>query len=142
MKAIGSILRSKGGQIWSVAPGDTMLQAITMMAERGVGALLVMEGPKLLGIISERDYARRIILQGRRSADTRVEEIMTRDVIAVSVDMTVEQGLALMTERFFRHLPVIDEGRVIGVVSIGDLVKEVIKDQQFEIEELRRYVSG
>ena len=108
----------------------------------GVGALLVMEGPKLLGIISERDYARRIILQGRRSADTRVEEIMTRDVIAVSVDMTVEQGLALMTERHFRHLPVIDEGRVIGVVSIGDLVKEIIKDQQFVIEELRRYVSG
>ena len=101
-----------------------------------------MEGPKLLGIISERDYARRIILQGRRSADTRVEEIMTRDVIAVSVDMTVEQGLALMTERHFRHLPVIDEGRVIGVVSIGDLVKEIIKDQQFVIEELRRYVSG
>jgi predicted transcriptional regulator len=80
------------------------------MAERGVGALLVMEGPKLLGIISERDYARRVILQGRRSADTRVEEIMTRDVIAVSVDMTVEQGLALMTERHFRHLPVIEEG--------------------------------
>jgi CBS domain-containing protein len=119
-----------------------MLQAITSMAERGVGALLVMEGPKLLGIISERDYARRIILQGRRSADTRVEEVMTSDVIAVSVDMTVEQGLALMTERHFRHLPVIENGRVVGVVSIGDLVKEVIKDQQFEIEELRRYVSG
>ena len=142
MKAIGSILKRKGGQIWSVAPGDTMLQAITSMAERGVGALLVMEGPKLLGIISERDYARRVILQGRRSADTRVDEVMTRDVIAVSVDMTVEQGLALMTERFFRHLPVIEGGKVIGVVSIGDLVKEVIKDQQFEIEELRRYVSG
>ena len=135
MKAIGSILKRKGGQIWSVAPGDTMLQAITSMAEHGVGALLVMDGPKLLGIISERDYARRVILQGRRSADTR-------DVIAVSVDMTVEQGLALMTERFFRHLPVIEGGKVIGVVSIGDLVKEVIKDQQFEIEELRRYVSG
>ena len=142
MKAIGTILTNKGAQIWSVTPGDTMLQAITTMAERGVGALLVMEGPKLLGIISERDYARRVILQGRRSADTRVEEIMTRDVVAVSVDMTVEQGLALMTERHFRHLPVIEEGRVIGVVSIGDLVKEIIKDQQFVIEELRRYVSG
>lgn len=142
MKAIGSILTRKGGQIWSVAPGDTMLQAITRMAERGVGALLVMEGPALVGIISERDYARRVILEGRRSADTRVDEIMSRNVITVTTDVTVEQGLALMTERFIRHLPVVENDRVIGVVSIGDLVKEVIKDQRFEIEELRRYVSG
>ncbi|MCC5794122.1 MAG: CBS domain-containing protein [Chromatiales bacterium] len=142
MHPVGAILAQKGRQIWSVAPGDSMLQAITLMAERGIGALLVMEGAELLGVISERDYARKIILQGRRSAETAVGDVMSRDVVTVSPEATAEQGLQLMTKHFIRHLPVIEEGQVVGVVSIGDLVKAVIEDQQFVIQELERYVSG
>lgn len=142
MHSIGAILAHKGREIWSVAPGDTMLHAITRMAERRIGALLVMEGDRLAGIVSERDYARKIILQGRRSAETRVDTVMSREVITASPEMTAQQGLALMTERFIRHLPVVDNGKVIGVVSIGDLVKAVIDGQQFVIQELERYVTG
>jgi CBS domain-containing protein len=142
MHSIGAILAHKGRDIWSVAPGDTMLHAITRMAERRIGALLVMEGDRLVGIVSERDYARKIILQGRRSAETRVDTVMSRELITATPEMTAQQGLALMTERFIRHLPVIENGKVTGVVSIGDLVKAVIDDQQFVIQELERYVTG
>src|SRR5690606_31120425 len=139
---VETILKRKGQDIWSVTPDDTMLEAITRMAKLGVGALLVMEDAQLAGIVSERDYARKIILKGRRSAETRVGDVMSRDVITVTPDTTAREGLAVMTEKFIRHLPVVCEGRVIGVVSIGDLVKAVIDDQQFVIEELERYVRG
>jgi CBS domain-containing protein len=143
MHTIHTILNNKKSQeVWSVSPQDTVLEAVTQMAKLGIGALLVMEGDRLVGIVSERDYARKIILQGRRSAETPVAEIMTREVITGSPEMTAQQGLALMTEKFFRHLPVLEDGRVIGLVSIGDLVKVVIADQQAVIEELERYVTG
>ena len=143
MFSIRRVLEDKASKgIWSVGPDDTVLSAITRMAEQRIGAVLVMEGDELLGILSERDYSRKIILQGRRSADTRVSEIMTREVVTVPPGMTARQGLELMTANFFRHLPVVEDGRVIGVVSIGDLVKRVIAEQDFLIEHLEQYISG
>lgn len=143
MNTIRTILKNKkSGEVWSVSPEDTVLEAITRMAKLRIGALLVMDGERLAGIISERDYARKIILQGRRSAETRVAEIMTTEVATTTKEMTAQQCLAMMTEGYFRHLPVLEEGRVIGLVSIGDLVKAVIADQQAVIQELERYVTG
>ncbi|MFU8821061.1 MAG: CBS domain-containing protein [Gammaproteobacteria bacterium] len=143
MHTIRTILRQKKSpEVWFVSPEDTVLEAITRMAKLRIGALLVMEGEHLAGIVSERDYARKIILQGRRSAETRVAEIMTAEVSTTTLDMTAQQCLAMMTEGYFRHLPVIENERVVGLVSIGDLVKAVIADQQAVIEELERYVTG
>jgi CBS domain-containing protein len=143
MNTIRTILKNKkSGEVWSVSPEDTVLEAITRMARLRIGALLVMDGERLAGIISERDYARKIILQGRRSAETRVAEIMTTEVATTTKEMTAQQCLAMMTEGYFRHLPVLEDGRVIGLVSIGDLVKAVIADQQAVIQELERYVTG
>ncbi|HRP88296.1 MAG TPA: CBS domain-containing protein [Gammaproteobacteria bacterium] len=143
MHTIRTILKNKkSGEVWSVGPDETVLEAITRMARLGIGALLVMEGERLVGIVSERDYARKIILQGRRSAETRVAEVMTREVATATEDMTAQQCLGMMTQGFFRHLPVMDGERVIGLVSIGDLVKAVIADQQEVIEQLERYVTG
>jgi CBS domain-containing protein len=143
MHTIRSILKNKkSAEVWSVSPEDTVLEAITRMAKLRIGALLVMDGERLVGILSERDYARKIILQGRRSAETRVAEIMTTEVATATKDMTAQQGLAMMTEGYFRHLPVIEDDRVVGLVSIGDLVKAVIADQQAVIQELERYVTG
>jgi CBS domain-containing protein len=143
MNTIRTILKNKrSGEIWSVQPGDTVLEAITRMARLRIGALLVMEGHKLVGILSERDYARKIILQGRRSAETLVSDIMTADVATAPPEMTAREGLAIMTNGYFRHLPVVEDGMVIGLVSIGDLVKTVIAEQQAMIDELERYVTG
>jgi CBS domain-containing protein len=143
MHTIRTILKQKkSNEVWSVSPDDTVLEAIKRMAELGIGAVLVMDGERLEGILSERDYARKIILQGRRSAETRVAEVMSRDVITGTLEMTADQGLALMTEKFFRHLPIIEDGRVIGLVSIGDLVKKIIAEQQAVIRQLERYVTG
>lgn len=143
MHTVRTILKNKkSAEVWSVSPEDTVLEAITRMAKLRIGALLVMDGERLVGILSERDYARKIILQGRRSAETRVAEIMTTEVATVTKDMTAQQGLAMMTEGYFRHLPVVEDGRVVGLVSIGDLVKAVIADQQAVIQELERYVTG
>lgn len=142
MHSIYQILNEKGHAIWSVTPEMTVYDAIRQMAERGVGALLVMENDRLAGVISERDYARKVILEGRRSRETAVGDIMTSNVITVTPDVTANQGLALMTNERVRHLPVVEEETVIGVVSIGDLVKAVIDDQQHQIEQLERYVTG
>ena len=143
MYTIRTILKNKkSAEVWSVSPEDSVLEAITRMAKLRIGALLVMDGQRLVGIVSERDYARKIILQGRRSAETRVAEIMTTEVATATKEMTAQQCLAMMTEGYFRHLPVLEEGHVIGLVSIGDLVKAVIADQQSVIEELERYVTG
>lgn len=143
MHTIRTILKhKKSTEVWSVSPGDTVLEAITRMAKLGIGALLVMDDDRLVGILSERDYARKIILQGRRSGETLVAEIMTGEVATAGPELTAHQGLELMTKGFFRHLPVMEDGRVIGIVSIGDLVKAVIADQQAVIQELERYVTG
>lgn len=143
MYTLRTILKNKkSAEVWTVAPGDTVFEAITLMAKLGIGALLVMEGQRLAGIVSERDYARKIILQGRRSAETLVAEVMTRDVVTATLSTTAREGLATMTNGYFRHLPVLEDDRVVGLVSIGDLVKAVIAEQQATIEELERYVTG
>lgn len=143
MHTIRTILKNKkSAEVWSVSPEDTVLEAITLMAKQRIGAVLVMNGEHLAGILSERDYARKIILQGRHSSETRVADIMTGEVATATLDMTAQQCLQMMTDGFFRHLPVVEDGRVIGLVSIGDLVKAVIDDQRVVIEELERYVTG
>ena len=142
MHNIRDILRTKGTVIWSVAPEDTVLEAIRLMAKRSVGALPVMKGDQLVGVFSERDYSRKVILQGLRSQDTPVGTVMSAPVLTISPDATVQQGLSMMTEKYIRHLPVTDGSGVIGVVSIGDLVKAVIEDQEALIEQLERYITG
>jgi CBS domain-containing protein len=142
METVNQLLKVKGGQIFSVAPTDSVLRAIEIMATRHVGALLVMSQDGLLGIISERDYARKVILKNRSSHDTPVGDIMTKNPVTVSPDATVHHCMETMTEGRFRHLPVVDKGRVVGMLSIGDLVKAVIEDQSQKIEQLERYIAG
>jgi CBS domain-containing protein len=142
MITVRQLLDKKGRQIFSIAPGAAVLEAIRLMAEHHVGALLVMEGETLSGIVSERDYARKVILMGRSSADTPVRDIMTAGVITVQPETPVAQCMQVMTERRVRHLPVIEAGRVVGMVSIGDLVKAVIAEQQQHIEQLESYIHS
>ena len=142
MQTVSQLLQVKGSQIFSVAPRDSVLRAIEIMATRHVGALLVMTEGTLLGIISERDYARKIILKNRSSRDTPVSDIMSSPAVSVSLDDTVHHCMQLMTEGRFRHLPVVETGRVVGILSIGDLVKAVIQEQSEHIEQLERYITG
>jgi len=142
MHTIRQILAEKGGQIWSVGPDDTVYETIRLMAAKGIGALIVIEDGRLHGVISERDYARKVILEGRSSRDTTVGDICSSPAITISPQATAEEGLALMTDRRIRHLPVVENGELIGVVSIGDLVGAVIGDQQQLIEQLEHYVAG
>jgi CBS domain-containing protein len=142
MQTVGQLLKVKGNQIFSVAPHESVLRAIEIMATRYVGALLVMNEGTLLGIISERDYARKVILKNRSSHDTPVSDIMTSPAISVTPEDTVHHCMELMTEGRFRHLPVMKAGRVVGMLSIGDLVKAVIQDQTEHIQQLERYIAG
>jgi CBS domain-containing protein len=142
MTTIAFLLKNKGHEVWSVAPTDLVFDAITSMAEKGVGALLVMDADKLVGIFSERDYARKIVLEGKSSRDTSVDDIMTRDVIRASPDQSIEDCMSVMTENHIRHLPVVEDDQVIGVISIGDLVKVIIVEQKELITQLERYISG
>jgi CBS domain-containing protein len=141
MHNIRDILQKKGTTVFYVSPDETVLEAIRRMAEENVGALLVLEADQPVGFFSERDYSRKVILQGLRSEDTPVRTVMTTPVLTISPDATVQQGLSIMSEKFVRHLPVTDDSGVIGVVSIGDLVKAVIEDQQALIEQLERYLT-
>ena len=142
MTTVRTLLERKGRAIFSVEPQAAVLDAIRLMAEHHVGALLVMRGAALEGIVSERDYARKVILRGRSSADTPVRDIMSSPVLTVSLDTTVQQCMQLMTDRHVRHLPAVDGARVVGVVSIGDLVKAVIAEQQAQIEQLESYIHS
>jgi len=142
MKTVKEILKAKGTEIWSVQPSDTVLDSLRLMADKGIGSLLVMDGEKLMGIVTERDYARKVILEGKSSKDTSVSDVMTRKVLCVSPERTVDECMALMTDKRARHLPVVDHKRVIGVVSIGDLVKTLINEQQILIDQLQHYISG
>lgn len=142
MQTIRQIISTKGDQVWSVAVEDTVYDAIRLMATRSIGAMLVMNAGELHGIVSERDYARKVILEGRSSRETRVGDICSSPAITISPKATAEEGLALMTRKRIRHLPVVEQGQLLGVVSIGDLVNAVLGDQQQLIEQLERYVTG
>jgi CBS domain-containing protein len=140
MKTVRQIIEAKTHKLLSIAPDATVYDALKLMAERDVGALVVMDGERLAGIFSERDYARKVILHGKASKDTFVHEIMTEKVLCVRPEQTMDQCMALMTDKRVRHLPVLDHKHVIGVISIGDVVKEVISEQQFLIEQLEQYI--
>ena len=142
MKLVKHLLDSKGSDIFSITMGESVLDAIKLMADKGIGSLLVMQGDELKGIVTERDYARKVIIKGRSSETTEVSEIMTTRVRTASPEETVNHCMALMTEYKIRHLPVVDEGAVVGVISIGDLVEAIIRDQQEEIDHLEHYISG
>lgn len=142
MLRIKNVLGAKGSAIFAVGPDDPVLEAIRLMAEHHVGALLVMRGPELAGIVSERDYARKVVLLGRSSAETPTWQIMSSPVVSVTPEDSVNSCLALMTERRIRHLPVVVGSEVIGVVSIGDLVKAVIDEQRLQIEDLERFIRS
>ncbi len=143
MLRVRHLLDNKGREVWSVEADSPVLEAIRVMAERHVGALPVMRGGALVGVVSERDYARKVILMGRSSADTPVSQIMSAPVVSVAVDDTVRHCMELMTERRIRHLPVLGPGQaMIGMISIGDLVRAVIEEQQTTIEQLEKFISG
>ena len=142
MTTIGQLLKTKGNEIWSIAPQATIYEALQIMSEKDVGALLVVHKGDVVGIFSERDYARKLILKGKFSKDTSVEELMTRKVLYVGPESTIEDCMALMTAKSVRHLPIIKNERLIGIVTLGDVVKQIISDQEFTIHQLENYISG
>jgi CBS domain-containing protein len=143
MKSVANILKSKPDPtVYTIAPTASVFDALTLMAEKSIGALVVTEGEQVVGIITERDYARKVILMARSSKETPVRDIMTSSVMYVRLDHTSEQCMVLMTENRLRHLPVMDSGRLVGLISIGDLVKDIISEQKFIIEQLEHYISG
>jgi CBS domain-containing protein len=142
VETIKQLLDEKGRDIWSIKPEDTVFDAIKRMAEKRIGALIVLENGKLVGIISERDYARKVILKNKASQDTTVREIMVSPVVCGRPEQTVDECMTLITHKRVRHLPIIDKNQVVGVISIGDLVKSIIAQQQFEIEQLEHYITG
>jgi CBS domain-containing protein len=142
MKTVTDLLKAKPARLVAVKPEDTVLDAIKVLAAQDVGAAVVMVGDRMAGIFSERDYTRKVILQGRSSSTTRVEEIMTANVVCVTPRTRTRECMGLMTEKNIRHLPVVDEGRVVGIISIRDIVSDIIADQDFTIEQLEHYISG
>jgi CBS domain-containing protein len=141
MTRVSDLLKNKGRNIWSIIPNATVYEAVEEMADKGVGALLVMEDRQLVGIVSERDYARKVILKGKSSRETEVREIMSHPVICVPPEMTIEQTMALMTERRVRHLPVLVEHGVVGVISVGDVIRAIIEEKEFYIQQLTAYIT-
>lgn len=142
MRLVQDILKEKGHDVYSIGPDDTIFHAVQQMADKRVGALLVMENSKPIGIVTERDYARKVALEGRSSRDSLVREIMSTRVLCVNPERTIEDCMALMTDKRARHLPVVDHKHVIGVISIGDLVKAMIAEQKFVIDQLHDYITG
>lgn len=142
MRSVRHLLEAKAPEVFAIGPDEPVVDAIRLMADKRIGALLVMQGGRLVGIVSERDYARKVVLQGKSSRDTPVRDIMTAEVMTVGLDDTAEHCMQLVTNRRIRHLPVMDGGHVLGVVSIGDLVRAVIEDQQVELDQLQRYIAG
>ncbi len=141
MQTAAEILRVKGADVWSIGPDETILIAIQLMASHEIGALLVMDNDKLVGIVTERDYTRKVALEDRSSKNSLVREIMSHKVLCARPDQTVQECMALMTDKRARHLPVVDHKKVIGIISIGDLVQSIIAEQKFEIEALQHYIT-
>jgi CBS domain-containing protein len=141
MTRVADLLKHKGQDIWSLPPDATVYEAIDQMAQKSVGALLVMEGGRLVGIVSERDYARKVILKGKASQETLIREIMSRPVICAGPEFTIDETMALTTEKRVRHLPVVVEEKVMGVISIGDVVRGIIEDKEFYIQQLTNYIT-
>jgi CBS domain-containing protein len=142
MERVDQLLKRKGRRVWSISPDASVYEAIELMSLKEIGSLMVVEDSALVGVFSERDYARNVILKGRSSRDTRVGEIMMTKIVSARPDQTVEECMEIMTEERVRHLPVLDGDRLLGVVFIGDLVKSVISEQQFMIQQLEHYISG
>jgi len=142
MTTVKQLLDIKGRNILSISPNDSVYSAVERMSENNIGALLVIENGRLVGILSERDYARKVILKGKSSKNTLIREIMTPDVLCVSPETTVEECMALLTENRVRHLPVMEGGKLTGIVSIGDLVKQIISDKDFTIQQLEHYIHS
>jgi CBS domain-containing protein len=142
MTTVRQLLQAKSPDVWSIAPDAWVFDALKLMAEKEVGALLVVKDGKLVGIISERDYARKVILKGKSSMSTPVSDIMTEEVVSVRPEQTIEECMELMTEQHVRHLPVLQGEQLIGVISIGDVVKAIISEQEFMIEQLEKYIGG
>ncbi|MDQ3617584.1 MAG: CBS domain-containing protein [Pseudomonadota bacterium] len=142
MRTVRQLLEAKAPEVFAIGPDAPVIDAIRLMAEKRIGAVLVCDGGHLVGILSERDYARKIVLQGRSSADTPVRAIMTGEVIVIGLDHNTDRCMQLVTDKRIRHLPVVHDGEVLGVISIGDLVKAVIEDQQLELDQLQRYIAS
>lgn len=142
MKNVRELIEHKGSAVWSVEPAVTVFETLQLMADKGIGAVLVFEGDRLVGMFSERDYARQVILKGKASKDTPVRDVMTSRVTYIRPEQTVDDCMALMTDKHVRHLPVVDQDKVVGVVSIGDVVKAIISEKQFIIEQLENYITS
>lgn len=142
MDNVGNILKQKGNQVWSIGPEDTVYRALEILAEKNIGVLLVMEGERVVGIFSERDYARKVILQGKSSAEMQVGEIMSKDVLYASPGDSVEKCMAIITENKIRHLPIMQDGKLLGMITSGDIINHIISRQKFEIQELKKYITG
>lgn len=142
MNFVIEILKTKGHDVWTVSPDSTVYNALQVMADKNVGALMVLERDEVVGVFSERDYARKVILKGKASKDTLVREIMSTELVWVRPDQTIEVCMNLMTNKRIRHLAVLDEGRLVGVISIGDVVKAIISEQEFTIQQLEHYITG
>ena len=142
MLTVSQLLERKGSDVWSVSPDASVFDAIRLMADKGVGALLVLDEGELIGILSERDYARKVILKGRSSKETPVRDIMTEKVLYITPDRSLDEAMAIMTEKRIRHLPVIDAEKLVGVFSVGDVIKSIISEQEFIIEQLESYIKG
>lgn len=144
MDNIKSILKQKGSHVWTISPEESVYRALQILAEKGIGALLVVEGEKIAGIFSERDYARKVILKGRSSANTKIKELMIKNVLYAHPDYSIEKCMAIMTENKIRHLPILEEEseKLLGMITIGDIVNYIISRQKFEIQELKKYITG
>ena len=142
MASVKQVLEVKGHEVWSIGPDATVYEAIKLMADKEIGALVVKEGDSLVGVLSERDYARKVVLQGRSSMETKIREIMTTRIAYAKPEQSVEECMAMMTDKRVRHLPVMEGKRLLGLISIGDLVKAIIEEQQHTIRQLEQYISG
>ncbi len=142
MNPVKKLLAVKGQQVWTVSPDATILDGLKLMAEKNIGALLVLDGEQVVGIFTERDYARRVELAGKKTAETRIAEVMTQNVITVEPTQSVNECMVLMTEKRIRHLPVMEQGRLVGLISIGDVVKDIIEELQFHVKQLESYIMG